>query len=108
VAKEEIRNLRLKMNALIENKKKKENDISILVSKKGLSQPEEFQRQKLVNELAVLDNEINQTREWYNTLISNSLYEESIRLNKLTIALIFLTAILSIFTIVDFILRVIH
>jgi hypothetical protein len=108
VAKEEIRNLRLKMDALIENKKKKENDISILVSKKGLSQPEEFQRQKLVNELAVLDNEINQTREWYNTLISNSLYEESIRLNKLTIALIFLTAILSIFTIVDFILRVIH
>ena len=61
----------------------------------------------LTQQLEAIYKDIAQVREWYNLGVSESLYHESKRLNNLTTALIGLTAILGILTIIDILSRVI-
>jgi hypothetical protein len=63
---------------------------------------------KLSKEYDDLAKETDEVREWYNIGLSERLYDESKRLNELTVVLIVWTVVLSATTIADFILRFIR
>jgi hypothetical protein len=100
-----LRATRIKLNELLIERSKVKNEMTTLVIETGR---DEIKREKLADKLEVIERQIIQTREWYNTVLTDSLYHESKRLNNLTTVLIGLTAALSVFTVIDFLTRIIH
>ncbi len=98
---------KLRLDELISKKKEKQKQIRMLINKKNFNALDEIKREELQNEVDSLENKINQIFERYNTLLTQSLYNESKKLSELTTVLIFLTAILSVSTILDLILRIV-
>ena len=63
---------------------------------------------ELAQKLNAINNQIVEVREWYNLGITEQLHKESVLMNRLTIGLFVMSAILGVLTAWDILSRFIH
>jgi hypothetical protein len=100
-----VHEARQRLAELLAKRQKVKDELATLLGPKplieGLSKSME-----LSMTIDSIDRQITEVREWYDIGLTELLYDESKRLNKLTEVLIGLTAILGVLTIADILLRV--
>ena len=102
------KDLKKRIQMLITAKEVWGKELNSLTHKPNFNLMDEAKRQELQNNISMVENFINEYFVQYTSVLTESLHDESKRLNKLTTVLIFLTAVLSVSAIVDFMLRIFH
>jgi hypothetical protein len=85
-----------------------QKELDTLTKKQDFNGSDEVKRLELQQRISVIETLTNQYFMQYTTILTESLNEESKKLNKFTVVLISLTAILSASVIFDFMLRIFH